>query len=53
MENKSIISTQLLQQVVDYLQTRPYKEVNELIVSVVNGAKPFNEEVVKPNKEKK
>jgi len=42
-ENKSIISTQTLQAVVDYLQTRPYQEVSKLINDVVSGTEPYAE----------
>lgn len=38
---KHIVSTSLLQSIINYLANRPYTEVAELITSLQEDAKPF------------
>lgn len=40
---KHIVSTKVLQEVVNYLANRPYTEVAELILALQNDVKPLEE----------
>jgi hypothetical protein len=42
---KHIVSTNVLQQVVDYLANRPYTEVAELILALQKDVQPLEENV--------
>lgn len=43
MQPKVIVNANILQPIVDYLQTRPYTEVNQLITNLMNTIQNYPE----------